>query len=103
MVEIFVWVIAFIVGILSAGRLTRLVVHDSFPPSVKFRMWWDDKTDGSLWNPLFNCHWCLSFWITLPIGLWAWLSNLHTSWWVFNAIMAASYVVPMVIERDQKD
>lgn len=103
MVEIFVWVLAFVVGSLSAGRITRLIVHDDFPPSVWFRIKWDDKTDGSEWNKLFHCHWCLSFWITVPLGLWAWLSNLHTSWWVFNAIMAASYVVPMIVERDQKD
>lgn len=103
MVEILVWVCAFIVGTLSAGRLTRLVVHDSFPPSVRFRIWWDNKTDGSLWNPLFNCHWCLSFWITAPIGIWAWMSNLHPAWWIVNGIFAASYIAPIIVEHDQKD
>lgn len=103
MVEILLWIIAFIVGTLSAGRITRLIVHDSFPPSIKFRMWWDDKTGDSLWNPLFHCHWCLSFWITAAIGVWGWATNLHESWWIVNTILAASYVVPMIIERDQKD
>jgi hypothetical protein len=103
MVEIFLWVVAFIVGILSAGRITRLFVHDDFPPVVWLRIKWDDKTHNSQWNKLLHCHWCLSFWVTAPIGLWAWLSRLDTSWWVFNGIMAAAYVVPMIVERDQKD
>jgi hypothetical protein len=109
MVEILLWIIAFIVGSLSAGRITRLITADDFPPIVWFRMKWDDKTGGdedtdeSPWNKLFHCHWCFSMWATVPIGLWAWLSNLHTSWWVFNTIMAAAYVAPMIVERDQKD
>jgi len=41
--------------------------------------------------------------VVVPIGLWAWLSDLHISWWVFNTIMAAAYVAPMIVERDQKD
>ncbi|ALY10551.1 hypothetical protein FDH86_gp016 [Arthrobacter phage Tank] len=103
MVEIVLWIIAFIVGSLSAGRITRLLTQDSFPPIAWLRIKWDDKTDGSSWNILFHCHWCMSMWVTIPIGLWAWLSNLHPSWWVFNAIMAASYVAPMIVERDEKE
>lgn len=103
MVEIVLWVLAFIVGSLSAGRLTRLVVHDSFPPSVHFRIWWDAKTEGSLWNPLFHCHWCLSFWITLPIAASAFLFDLHPAWWIINGTFAASYIAPIIVERDQKD
>lgn len=100
MVEIVVWIVAFVVGSLSAGRITRLLVQDTFPPVVWVRMKWDDLTDGSDWNTLFHCHWCMSFWVTLPIGLWAWLSDLHASWWVINGIMAAAYVAPMIVERD---
>lgn len=103
MVEITLWIVAFVVGTLSAGRITRLIVHDDFPPVVWLRIKWDDKTDGSGWNKLLHCHWCFSMWAAAPIGIWAWLSNLHTSWWVFNAIMAAAYVAPMIVERDQKD
>lgn len=103
MVEIVVWILAFVVGTLSAGRITRLLTQDTFPPVVWFRMKWDDLTDDSDWNKLFHCHWCLSFWIVVPIALWGWLSNLHTSWWVFNVIMAAAYVTPMIVERDEKE
>jgi len=103
MVEITLWIIAFVVGSLSAGRITRLLTQDSFPPAVWLRMKWDDKTDDNQWNVLMHCHWCLSFWVTAPIGLWAWLSNLHASWWVFNGILAATYVAAMVVERDEKE
>lgn len=103
MVEITLWIVAFIVGSLSAGRITRLFTADTFPPIVWLRIKWDDKTDGNSWNPLLHCHWCFSMWVVVPIGLWAWLSNLHPSWWVFNTIMAAAYVAPMIVERDQKD
>ena len=103
MVEIILWILAFIVGALSTGRVTRLVVHDTFPPSVKFRMWWDDKTDGSLWNPLFNCHFCFSFWVAAVVGTSAWLTNLHPAWWIINGIFAMSYLAAIIVDRDQKD
>ena len=89
MVEIFWTVAAFAVGVLSAARLTRLVMHDSFPPAVWFRIKWDDVTEDNGWNPLFHCHWCLSPWMTLiilslrryPLPSWlarhAWIDRLH--------------------------
>jgi hypothetical protein len=101
MVEILGVALAVVVGILSAGRLTRLITQDTFPPAVWFRMKWDDWTDDTAWNPLFHCHWCLSPWLTLPIGLWGWLTDLHIAWWVFNGWLAAAYVVAMVVERDE--
>lgn len=103
MVEIVVLILAFVVLCLSAGRITRLITADSFPPVVWVRIKWDDWTDGSDWNKLFHCHWCMSFWVVTPLALWGWLSNLHTSWWIINAILAASYVVPMIVERDEKE
>ena len=103
MVDIVLWILAFIVGSLSAGRLTRLIVHDDFPPVVWFRIKWDDLTDESGWNKLFHCHWCLSFWAAAAVGGWAVLSDLHESWWIINGILAAAQVVPMILERDSKD
>lgn len=94
---------AVIVGILSAARLTRLVTQDSFPPAAWLRIKWDTLTEGSGWNVLFKCHWCMSPWMTLPVGAWGWLSELHISWWVFNGWLAAAYVVAMIVERDEKE
>lgn len=101
MVELLWVLVAAVVGIVSSARLTRLVTQDSFPPAAWLRIKWDEKTDGTSWNVLFHCHWCMSFWTTLPIGLWAYLSNLHISWWIFNAILAGSYLAAMVVERDE--
>lgn len=92
---------AVIVGVMSIARLTRLFTQDTFPPVVWFRMKWDDLTDDSGWNTLFHCHWCLAPWITLPIGLWGWLSDLHWSWWVFNGWLAVAYAASMIVERDE--
>jgi hypothetical protein len=99
--EIIVVAAAVIVGILSVARLTRLLTQDTFPPAVWFRMKWDDYTDESGWNTLLHCHWCLAPWLTLPIGLWGWLTDLQTAWWVFNGWLAAAYVASMVVERDE--
>ena len=92
---------ALVVGLLSTARLTRLITQDEFPPSVWLRIKWDDATDGSSWNTLLHCHWCLSPWLVIPIGSWAWLSDFHISWWVFNGWLAASYAVAMIVERDE--
>lgn len=92
---------AVIVGVFSIARLTRLVTQDSFPPSVWLRMKWDDITNDGPWSILAHCHFCMSFWITIPIFLWGWLSDLHTAWWVFNGIFAASYAAAMTVERDE--
>lgn len=101
MTEILITVAAVVVGVLSVGRLTRLITQDSFPPAVWFRIKWDDWTEGSGWNVLMHCHWCLSPWIVLPIGAWAVLSDLHWSWWAFNGWLAIAYLSSMIVERDE--
>lgn len=96
--------------VLGSGRLTRVIYYDSFPPAVKFRIWWDDHTtEGrfSGWNSLFHCPWCLSFWITLGcigwlIGGW-YITWMMWAWWVFWGALAASYVATMVIVRDEPE
>lgn len=39
------FVLAVIVGVLSAGRLTRLVVNDHWPPVERVRNLWDANSD----------------------------------------------------------
>lgn len=93
--------VAVVVWIVSSARLTRLITQDTFPPVVWLRTKWDDKTDGNGWNTLFHCHWCMSFWVALAIGAWGYLSNLHWSWWIVNAVLAASYISACFVERDE--
>jgi hypothetical protein len=97
----FYYVAAAVVGILAAGRITRLITADSFPPAVKFRMWWDDRTDGTLWNPLFHCPWCFAPYASAAVLAWALLSNFHWTWWVFNGWLAGSYIVSWVVFHDE--
>lgn len=104
MVDTLLVLAAVIVGVLSTGRLTRLVVADQFPPAVWLRIKWDTYTEeGRLegWNLLLHCHWCLAPWMAIPVGLWGWLSDLHTSWWVFNLWLAGAYLASMIIDRDE--
>lgn len=101
MVEVIGLFAAVVVGTLSVARLTRLITQDSFPPVVAIRMKWDERTEESGWNTLFHCHWCMAPWLTLPIGLWGYLSNLHISWWLFNGWLAAAYVASMIVHFDE--
>lgn len=98
-------VLATVVGILSAGRLTRLVVDDKLPPILALRGWYDRKTgysdDNPGWGLLVHCPWCFSFWMTLLVGGTAWASNLHVAWWVVNGLLAASYVVGYIVFHDE--
>lgn len=101
MIEILTILAALVVGTLSTARLTRLITQDSFPPSVWLRIKWDDLTDGSGWNTLLHCHWCLAPWLVIPVGAWAWFSDFHISWWLFNGWLAVAYVASIVVEHDE--
>lgn len=101
MIEILTFLLALVVGLLSSARLTRLITQDSFPPSAWFRAKWDKLTDDGDWSILMHCHWCLAPWVVIPIGLWAWLTDFHVSWWVFNGWLAASYIAAGIVERDE--
>lgn len=103
MTQFLIYAAAIVVGVLSIGRIVRLVTQDSFPPSVWLRIKWDNLTDESGWNPLLHCHWCLAPWIVAPIGAWALLSDFHISWWLFNGWLAISYGASMIVERDEAE
>jgi hypothetical protein len=94
---------AVVVGVLGSARLTRLIVGDKFPLSVRLRIWWDNHVpeETSLWNPLLHCPWCLAPWVTLvTIGL-AIVTDLHWGWWLFYGWLAASYVASWVVFHDE--
>lgn len=106
----FVAVLTIATIIFGSGRLTRVLVHDSFPPVVWFRIKWDNLTEeGRLsgWNSLIHCHWCSSFWITAGCIGWligGWYAEWAMwAWWVFWGALAASYLSTMVIVRDEPE
>lgn len=97
----FVVVVAAIVGVLGTARLTRLIVADSYPPSVWLRIKWDTLTHDGPWSKLVHCAYCASPYIAAPNLAWAVLSDLHWSWWIFNGWLAASYVASLVVFWDE--
>lgn len=106
--QIPIWVVlilAVAVTVLGAGRVTRVIYHDAFPPSIWFRLQWDKLTANSSWNLLFHCPWCLSHWVVAVAIVWflvgipvAWLGF---AWWLFWGWFAISYLTAMVIVRDE--
>lgn len=94
---------AFLIAVLSAARITRLVVIDSFPPSAWLRAKWDDATDESPWNLLLHCSYCFSFWVTgVILGL-GWATDYHPAWWFVNAMFAAAYLAAIVVVADVEE
>lgn len=100
-----VFVVALLTTVLSAARLTRLIVNDSWPPVLWVKGKWDAWTDRSprrqAWWLLLQCPWCLSPWMTLLVGAWGVLSHLHWTWWAFNGWLALAYLAGMVVFHDE--
>lgn len=108
----FYWVAVVATTILSAARLARLAVIDKFPPVKKVRTWYENKTDGSDWQFLTLCAFCMAPWVTLFVfgtGYWA---GVYTTilqsddgygamaWWLFNGWLAMSYLSASYVARD---
>lgn len=93
--------LAVLVGIVSAARLTRLLVQDDFPPIRWVRDRWDAALGDSSWTMLLHCHWCMGAWTTLAVGLSGLLTDLHPAWWIVNGWFAAMYAVSWVVNNDE--
>lgn len=87
----FYWVAISVVTVLSSARLTRLAVVDDFPPVKWLRMKVAIATDGSDWQAITYCPYCVSFWMTLIVVLSGYFSDWHTVWWIVAGSLAASY------------
>ena len=94
---------ACVIGVLSVARTARLLVWDDYPPTIWFRMKWDDWTGDSAWNKLFHCQFCLTPYLAAGMALWAWLSDLHWTWWVINGVWGLSYVAASIVAYDQPE
>lgn len=92
---------AIAVAVLSAGRFTRLVVADDYPPTIRIRMWWDTITKDGEWAKLAHCPWCFSPWAFLVVGGSGILSHLHPIWWLINGWLALAYVTGWVVFHDE--
>jgi len=98
----FVWIAASLVGVFSVARTARLLVWDEFPPAEWFRERAIARL-GDRWGKLFTCQFCIAPYLVLGMGVWVWLSDLNTAWWVINGWWAASYLAAIIVAYDQPE
>ena len=102
----FVILAAVVVGVVGSARFVRLVTADKWPPIVKFRIWWESKTEkpdspDEGWVLLFKCLWCFAPWVVAVNLAAALLSDLHPVWWIVNGWLAASYATSWLVFHDE--
>lgn len=105
--NIWIALLAIVVGVVGVARLTRAIVFDDFPPFVWWRIQWGRITNDGPWYKLFTCWWCLSFWVALGCIGWFLLTDVHPiflwSWWIFWGALALGYLATMLIVRDEPE
>jgi hypothetical protein len=98
-------ILAVIVGVVGAARLTRVVTYDDFPPAMWWRIKWAEITHDGPWAKLFTCSWCLAWYIVLVMMgtflltfVWVWAAWL---WWIFWGSLAMAYLASMWVYWDE--
>ena len=104
-VEWYVALAALIVTVVGSARLTRVITHDDYPPSMALRIWWDTVTKDGPWSKLVHCPWCMGPWVT-AIALASFIvSFLHPAlgwaWWLFWGWLALSYWTSQYVHFDE--
>ena len=92
-------IIAFLVGVVATGRLTRFAVDDDMPILV----WLREKYILAVpekWAELVMCGFCVSVWFALPNVLLAWATDLSWVWWLPNLWLAGAYLAAILHARD---
>lgn len=98
-------ILAVIVAVVGAARLTRVLTIDDYPPSIAVRMWWDRITNDGPWSKLVHCPWCFGPWAMLAALLSFLASPIHPAlgwaWWLFWGWLALSYWTSQYVYFDQ--
>lgn len=94
-----------VVFIVASARFTRLIVADTFPPSVKLRVWYEDHASGG-WESLLSCPWCFGFWAVTANAALGWAAYAlpqpaWTIWAAANGLLAASYAASWIVYKDE--
>ncbi len=111
---------ALFLAVVAMGRVTRLVVHDAWPPVRWIRerfVGWSEQTRTvgdhqeltwrASWTLLATCPFCFAPWAVLVSLVWAWASQLDASswagglWWLAHIWLAVSYLSAMLVLRDE--
>lgn len=94
------WLAIAVVTVLSAARISRLVVADSWPPTVWLRIKWDTLTKDGPWSKLVHCPYCFAPWSAAFIIGWGLVFDWPVAWWILNGWLATAYLAAMVQARD---
>jgi hypothetical protein len=86
-IEIAWWqaILAVIVGVVGAARLTRVLTIDDYPPSIAIRVWWQGLTKDGAWAKL----------VTFLHPALGWI------WWIFWGWLALSYWTSQYVYFDE--
>lgn len=98
--HVFYWIAVAVVAVASAARITRLLTIDEFPPVTFFRDRYESKTQGSDWQALAYCPFCMSFWVTIGVVLWGYFTDYQDAWWLVNGIFGGSYLAAILVKKD---
>lgn len=109
----FYWVAVVATTVLSTARITRLLNFDKFPPIKALRDRYEERYEGTGWEWLTMCGFCMSMWVILPIFALGWWAQVYghdmsggtgfTVWWIVNGIFAMAYLSGSYIARDGDD
>lgn len=101
--EWWVYALASVVSVLGVGRMLRLLTYDDFPPVKRARDWYLAKVGTSPWKQLATCPFCLGPYAMVVSFGWAWLSDLHWTWWVAHLFAGLSYLAAILVAYDQPE
>lgn len=110
----FYWIAVVLTTVVASARITRLLTFDKFPPIKAVRTWYEDKTDGSDWQWLTLCGYCMSPWVTLVVFTLGLVAGVYGDgeqrvgddaigfiiWWLVAGWFALSYLAAMTMAHD---
>lgn len=103
----FQWLVIAAFTVVSTARISRLLVHDHWPPAVRIRNIWDalipDKRGKATWNLLLHCHYCLTVWVAIGVVLWGYFTDWNLIWLLFNGTLTAAYGAAILVTYDGDD
>lgn len=89
-----------VIGVLATARLTRLLVHDTYPPSAWVRDKWRSLTHDGAWSELVGCHYCAAPYFAVLVLLAGEWSDYNPWWYYVCGVLAGSYVAAIVVSFD---
>lgn len=121
MTDLLVLAASYALAVTAVGRLTRLAVHDDWPPAAAVRRWWFNHTVAAggwraRWAPVLvghdggsGCPFCFAPYaaaaveaVAVTAGVWPLdLTTLAGWWWAAAVWASVSYLAAMLVVRDE--